>query len=153
MHPLPCFRINIFSTCFSRPRMRDAQTSCAWQQHWRVKQPPLLSSSLTARLLGKHCWSLTAVCSLAPFSMLLSLRYLQVLRMCSAHLSIRGNRAVSEQMEHTPCEEASSDGNTNKCMTLKMSEALLGAVIWQRGSSGWGSLFTVVHSWQMNWVL
>lgn len=56
-------------------------------------QPPLLSYSLTGRLFRMHCLSLTAVCSLTPFSMLLTQRYLEVPRMYTAHLSIREHGA------------------------------------------------------------
>lgn len=92
--------------------MPDAQARRLWQEHRRVRQPPLLSSSLTGRLLGKHCWSLTAVCSLAPLSVLLSLHYLQVLRVCTAHLSIREMELFPGQMEHEPHQEAQIDDGT-----------------------------------------
>lgn len=118
--------------------MPDAQARRLWQEHRRVRQPPLLSSSLTGRLLGKHCWSLTAVCSLAPLSVLLSLHYLQVLRVCTAHLSIRGDEAIS-RADGARVAPRGSDWrwHTNGWMTLKMSEALLGAATQQ----GWVSFF------------
>lgn len=82
-----------FQSVSTEGRTPVAQARRLWQEHRWVRQPPLLSSSLTGRLLGNHCWRLTAVCSLAPLSVLLSPRYPQVLRACAAHLSIRGRRS------------------------------------------------------------
>lgn len=67
-----------------------------------------------------QCLSLTAVCSLAPFGMLLT----QVPRMCTAHLSLRENRDAHGRMDHAPCWQLNRelevmDIHTNKLLTLR----------------------------------
>lgn len=73
VHNRAAWRVNTLGGTFQIPGASDNSTG-------RSTQPPLLPSRLTGRLLRMHCWSLTAVFVLTPFSTLFSQRHPQVHR-------------------------------------------------------------------------
>lgn len=117
-------------------------------RNWRVHPASFMSCSLTARLLGMHCWSLTAVCCLAPFDVLLPQRCQQAPGMCTTHLSIRKNRAVHVRAERTACYKLIRELELLDVHAGGwQSEAPLGVVMWQNCNSYYSDLpFSGVQS-------